>query len=240
MFQKLPTSRNTSAAVLAARKKAVRRNTLRGFCDLRLRELKMVLHDVAVHQHDNGSRWVGLPSKPIIDRDGVAKRNDAGKIEYVPLLELEGRETRDAFSNAAVKGAARIQSARAQYGGGGAMNADSALEDSERWRRFVPLDYWKSMNAATRAGVLSITARRNETTSFNKQKGDDVEWAQVVVNPVNRPPARLPLLLRARHREQPAYGEGLSTRVRADAASDPAACPTQHDRPEERGDRHAI
>ena len=78
------------------------RNTLRGFATIRLPELKLIVHDVAVHQHENGSRWVGLPSKPLLDKNGVARRGPAGKIEYAQLFEFEGRETRDAFSRAVV------------------------------------------------------------------------------------------------------------------------------------------
>jgi len=83
--------------------KPLHRNTLRGFCDVRLPELKLCIHDVAVHQHDSGARWAALPSKPQIDREGNAKRGPDGKIAYVPLLELEGRPVRDAFSAAVVR-----------------------------------------------------------------------------------------------------------------------------------------
>jgi hypothetical protein len=79
------------------------RNTLRGFATIRLPELKLVIHDIAVHQHENGSRWASMPSKPLIDKNGVAKRGSAGKIEYAQLFEFEGRETRDAFSAAVVR-----------------------------------------------------------------------------------------------------------------------------------------
>ena len=74
------------------------RNTLIGFATLKLPDLRLVIRDVAVHEHGNGKRWVGLPAKPVIDRDGVARRNTEGKIEYAAVLEFEGREVRDAFS----------------------------------------------------------------------------------------------------------------------------------------------
>jgi hypothetical protein len=79
------------------------RNTLRGFATIRLPELKLVIHDIAVHEHPNGSRWASLPAKPLIDKIGVAKRNPAGKVEYAQLFEFGGRETRDAFSAAVVR-----------------------------------------------------------------------------------------------------------------------------------------
>ena len=79
------------------------RNTLRGFATIRLPELKLVIHDITIHQHDSGSRWASMPSKPLLDKSGVAKRTPAGKIEYTQLFEFEGRETRDAFSAAVVR-----------------------------------------------------------------------------------------------------------------------------------------
>jgi hypothetical protein len=79
------------------------RNTLRGFATIRLPELKLTIHDVAVHQHDSGARWVALPSKPLLDKNGIAKRGPAGKIEYAQLFEFEGRAIRDAFSAAVVR-----------------------------------------------------------------------------------------------------------------------------------------
>ena len=42
------------------------RNTLRGFATVRVDELHLTLHEVAVHQHDIGARWVGLPAKPVV------------------------------------------------------------------------------------------------------------------------------------------------------------------------------
>ena len=51
-----------------------RSNTLRGFATVNIGERKLTLHDVLIHQHANGKRWVGLPAKPVIDSGGVAKR----------------------------------------------------------------------------------------------------------------------------------------------------------------------
>jgi hypothetical protein len=38
-----------------------------------------------------------LPGKPQIDGNGVARRDDRGKVAYVPVLEFTDRATRDAF-----------------------------------------------------------------------------------------------------------------------------------------------
>jgi len=79
------------------------RNTLRGFATIRLPELKLTIHDLTVHQHDSGSRWASMPGKALIDKNGIAKRKPDGRVEYVPVLELDGREVRDAFSAAVVR-----------------------------------------------------------------------------------------------------------------------------------------
>jgi hypothetical protein len=80
-----------------------RRNTLRGFASVHVEELKLTIHDIAVHQHDSGARWVGLPGKPVVDSAGVAERNDQGKIEYARILGFDTKQVADAFSHAVLK-----------------------------------------------------------------------------------------------------------------------------------------
>ena len=75
-----------------------RRNTLRGFATIRIAELKLTVHDVAIHQKA-ASRWAQPPAKPQIGKDGTAVKDHTGKIQYVTILELDDRETRDAFSH---------------------------------------------------------------------------------------------------------------------------------------------
>lgn len=77
------------------------RNTLRGFAEIRIAELRLTIHDVAVHEKGE-SRWAQLPAKPQI-RDGVPVKVSGGKIQYFPMLEFDGREVRDAFSRAVVQ-----------------------------------------------------------------------------------------------------------------------------------------
>jgi hypothetical protein len=78
--------------------KAQRSNTLVGFCTVLLPQLHLRIIDLTVHEK-NGSRWVGLPSKPWVGRDGVAKRGDDGKMIYAPVLDFTDRATKDAFSD---------------------------------------------------------------------------------------------------------------------------------------------
>jgi hypothetical protein len=77
--------------------KPLRSNTLFGFADLVIPELCLRVRDATVHQM-NGRRWVGLPAKPQINRDGVVRRDARGKILYAAVLQFIDRTAADAFS----------------------------------------------------------------------------------------------------------------------------------------------
>jgi hypothetical protein len=77
--------------------KPLRSSTLYGFCDVAIPEMRLLIHDLSVHQK-SGKRWANLPAKPLITRDGVVRRDDHGKTAYVPILEFTDKTTRDAFS----------------------------------------------------------------------------------------------------------------------------------------------
>lgn len=77
----------------------MRRNSLLGFAQIQLGALK--IKDVTININ-TGRKWAGLPSKPMIDRDGNAMRNDQGKVRYVPLLEWDNKATGDRFSESVI------------------------------------------------------------------------------------------------------------------------------------------
>ena len=81
--------------------KPVRSNTLVGFIDLVVPEIHLRTREAPVHQ-SQGRRWVGLPGRSQIDKAGVARRDDKGKIAYVNILQFTSREAGDAFSDRAV------------------------------------------------------------------------------------------------------------------------------------------
>ena len=78
----------------------MRRNSLRGFASVRIGDL--LVRDIAVH-NSHGKRWASLPSKPIVNSDGVARRMDNGKIQYAAILEWSRRELQDEFSEAVIE-----------------------------------------------------------------------------------------------------------------------------------------
>lgn len=75
----------------------VTKGSLRGFARIRLPS-GMVLSDVAVMQC-GAKAWAMPPGKPQIDRNGVALREETGKIRYTPIVGFANRELRSKFSD---------------------------------------------------------------------------------------------------------------------------------------------
>jgi hypothetical protein len=77
------------------------RNTLRGFAEISIAEMRLKIRDVAIHEK-GVSRWAQLPAKPQI-KDGSLVKDVTGKVQYVHILDFDSREVRDAFSRAVVQ-----------------------------------------------------------------------------------------------------------------------------------------
>jgi hypothetical protein len=82
--------------------KPMRRNTLVGFGTIRVEAIGLTISDVSVHEK-NGSRWASLPSKAMVDRDGMVMRGDDGKVRYSPILQWRDRRTAERFSHALIE-----------------------------------------------------------------------------------------------------------------------------------------
>ncbi len=85
--------------------KEMKRNTLRGFAKVRVGKA-LIIHDVTVHT-SHGKRWASLPSKPMMAADGIAKKDDNGKIKYVSLIEWGDKDTADSFSEGVIQAVER-------------------------------------------------------------------------------------------------------------------------------------
>lgn len=81
--------------------KSIPKNSLRGFATIRLGK-SMKIKDVSVHC-SHGKRWASMPSKAMVNADGIAQRDDKGKIKYIPLIEWLDRSVSDDFSNSVVE-----------------------------------------------------------------------------------------------------------------------------------------
>jgi hypothetical protein len=70
--------------------------TLKGFCDLQLTRVGLVIRDCCWHAKD-GNEWISFPAKSYTDQNGVT--------HWVPLLEFaEGaRKAREEFRKRAVE-----------------------------------------------------------------------------------------------------------------------------------------
>src|SRR5262249_54975726 len=77
------------------------RNTLRGFAEINIAEMKLTIRDVAMHTK-NGKCWAQLPAKPQV-KDGILVKDDHGKVQYVHLMHFDSRAVSDAFFDAVVR-----------------------------------------------------------------------------------------------------------------------------------------
>ena len=79
----------------------LQKGSLLGFVKVELPS-GMILADVTILSGDRGP-WASPPSKPMIDRDGAAMKDAAGKVRYSPIVEFASKEVRDRFSAAVVE-----------------------------------------------------------------------------------------------------------------------------------------
>ena len=79
----------------------------------------MKIKDVQVHC-SHGKRWANMPSKPQINSEGVAQRDDRGKIKYIPLIEWLDRGVADDFSESVIAAVEALHPGQtsSEYAGG--------------------------------------------------------------------------------------------------------------------------
>lgn len=82
--------------------RTLERGSLRGFANIYIQEVHIIIRDVALHEK-GGKRWAALPAKAQISKDRELIRDDAGKIKYATVLEFDNRRVADAFSDAAIR-----------------------------------------------------------------------------------------------------------------------------------------
>ncbi len=79
----------------------MRRGALLGFVKIATPS-GLVMVDITVMNGERGP-WCGMPSKPMLDRDGVAMKDQAGRVRYVALIEFTSKEAREKFSAAVIE-----------------------------------------------------------------------------------------------------------------------------------------
>src|SRR5271157_1920338 len=75
-------------------------NTLRGFARISFRS-GLVMAEIALHV-SHGRPWASPPSRQMLDRNGVAMRDENGKYRWQPLITFASKAHRDAWSDQVV------------------------------------------------------------------------------------------------------------------------------------------
>jgi hypothetical protein len=88
---------NTTMPVTAVAWSPVNRGSLIGHVDVRYGD---VLFRGCPVLRSSGRTWVGLPAKPMLDRNGHVVRSDDGKTRFQPMAEWPNRDVADQFSQA--------------------------------------------------------------------------------------------------------------------------------------------
>ena len=83
----------------------MKRNSLRGFATVRLGKA-FKISDIVIHCN-SGKRWASLPSKPQVDGNGVAVKDERGKIKYLPVVSWMDKDSSDRFSVAVIEAVER-------------------------------------------------------------------------------------------------------------------------------------
>jgi hypothetical protein len=92
----------TKLSVLIGEFTPRRSNTLFGFVDVLVPEMRLQIKEISVHER-NGRHWIGLPARPQIYSDGRVRLNEHGKRQYVPVLQFLDKPTANAFSNRVIE-----------------------------------------------------------------------------------------------------------------------------------------
>lgn len=81
--------------------KRVTRNTLRGFARAQFPS-GVIVAEIAIHVGTDGKAWASPPSRPMLDRNGVAMRDPGGKIRWQPLINFTNGQVRNVWSRQVV------------------------------------------------------------------------------------------------------------------------------------------
>ena len=77
------------------------KNSLLGFAKIEFPS-GMVIADVTVLTSERGP-WALPLSRPMLNRDGVVIKDEAGKIRYSPFIEFTSKEIRNRWSDAVIQ-----------------------------------------------------------------------------------------------------------------------------------------
>jgi hypothetical protein len=90
-----------STSIVISNWKPVQKNSLLGFFSAQMPS-GMIMNEISVHS-SNGKLWASPPSKPMVGRDGIALKDENGKVKYSPLIAFSDKSVRDKWSDAVVR-----------------------------------------------------------------------------------------------------------------------------------------
>jgi hypothetical protein len=87
--------------------KQLRKGGLLGFVKVQ-QPSGQIINDVCILTGPHGP-WASPPSKPQLDKDGVALREPNGKLKYIPVIEFSDSATRRRWSDAVIQAARALR-----------------------------------------------------------------------------------------------------------------------------------
>jgi hypothetical protein len=85
------------SAVVVEDFRRLAKNTLRGFVRARFPP-RIIIAEISIHVGADGKAWASPPSRPMLDRDGAAMRDQDGKVRWQPLMTFASGKIRNAWS----------------------------------------------------------------------------------------------------------------------------------------------
>jgi hypothetical protein len=85
-------------SILCVKLRRFEKNTLKGFVDLQLTRVGIVIRDCTWHRHPDGAEWVGFPARNYTNPE-------TGEIKWQPLVEFApgAKKAREEFRELALK-----------------------------------------------------------------------------------------------------------------------------------------
>jgi hypothetical protein len=101
------TQRPSGLRITASDWKSIPKGCLLGFVTLTIENIGLSIAECCLLEKE-GKRWISMPSKPMIGRDGTVMKDQAGKVRYSPILTFGCREQSDRFQAVALAAVDRL------------------------------------------------------------------------------------------------------------------------------------
>jgi hypothetical protein len=79
------------------------KDTLRGFAKFEIPSGMVLIYVAIMAGTGTGAPWASPSSKPVLNRNGAAMKDENGKYRYAPCVEFSSKEARVRFQHAVIK-----------------------------------------------------------------------------------------------------------------------------------------